>query len=150
MSLFVKICGVTTQEAIEAAVASGADAVGFVFHESSPRNFHPARAAILSALLPPGVASVAVTSHPRRELVEQVLEAFAPDVWQSDAEDFESLELPTEIERWPVYRREAPGDSLPRGFFDSTLERRTAIASVRLRCVGGVERSRERRDFGLS
>jgi phosphoribosylanthranilate isomerase len=121
MSLFVKICGVTTQEAVEAAVASGADAVGFVFHESSPRNFHPARAAILSALLPPGVASVAVTSHPRRELVEQVLEAFAPDVWQSDAEDFESLNLPAEIERWPVYRREVPVDSLPgRLLFDSS------------------------------
>ena len=122
MSLFVKICGVTTQEAVEAAVASGADAVGFVFHESSPRNFHPARAAILSALLPSGVASVAVTSHPRRELVEQVLDAFAPDVWQSDAEDFDSIELPAGIERWPVYRREAPVDSLPgRLLFDSPV-----------------------------
>ena len=69
-----------------------------------------------------GVASVAVTSHPRRELVEQVLEAFAPDVWQSDAEDFDSIELPPGMERWPVYRREAPVDSLPgRLLFDSPM-----------------------------
>ena len=71
---------------------------------------------------PSGVASVAVTSHPRRELVEQVLETFEPDVWQSDAEDFDLLELPAGIERWPVYRRDAQVDSLPgRLLFDLSV-----------------------------
>jgi phosphoribosylanthranilate isomerase len=38
MIQFVKICGVTTEDAAEAAVAAGADAVGFVFHAPSPRD----------------------------------------------------------------------------------------------------------------
>ncbi len=122
MSLLVKICGVTTEEAIEAAVAAGADAVGFVFHEASPRNLSPGRAAVLSALLPRGVASVAVTLHPRQELVEQVLGAFMPDVWQTDAADLDTFELPASIGRWPVYRHAAPGNPLPgRLLFDSSL-----------------------------
>lgn len=122
MSLLVKICGVTTEEAIEAAVASGADAVGFVFHGVSPRNLSPGRAAVLSALLPRGVASVAVTLHPRQELVEEVLDVFTPDVWQSDAADLDSLELPAGIERLPVFRSAASGNPLPgRLLFDSSI-----------------------------
>ena len=150
MSLFVKICGVTTREAIEAAVASGANAVGFVFHESSPRNLSPGSAAVLSAMLPSGIASVAVTSHPGRGLVEQVLETFEPDVWQSDAEDFDSLELPAGIERWPVYRHEAPAYSRPgRLFFDSSVSGKGVradwqrAARLALRCelvlAGGLD-----------
>lgn len=34
---WVKVCGVTTREAVDAAVAAGADAVGFVSHPGSPR-----------------------------------------------------------------------------------------------------------------
>ncbi len=121
MSLLVKICGLMTEEAIEAAACSGADAVGFVFHEASPRNLSPGRAAILSALLPRGVARVAVTSHPPRDLVDRVLDAFTPDVWQSDATDMEALELPAGIEHWPVYRNAAPANSLPgRLLFDAS------------------------------
>ena len=152
MSLFVKICGVTTREAIEAAVASGANAVGFVFHESSPRNLSPERAAALSALLPKGIASVAVTSHPPRELVERVLESFKPDAWQSDAADLDGLELPAGIERWPVYRREARAESLPgRLLFDSSVSGSgmrsdwLCAAELALRCelvlAGGLDAS---------
>ena len=52
MTVFVKICGMTDAEAITAAVAAGADAVGFVFFERSPRNVSPARAAVLAAGVP--------------------------------------------------------------------------------------------------
>lgn len=51
---FVKICGVNDAAATEAAVAAGADAVGFVFYPPSPRAVTPARAAALSARAPRG------------------------------------------------------------------------------------------------
>ncbi len=104
MSLLVKICGVTTDEAINAAAAAGADAVGFVFYGPSPRSIEPLRAAALVDPLPAGILRVAVTLHPSQALVDRVLAEFQPDVWQSDAADFEVLELPPTITHWPVWR----------------------------------------------
>ena len=113
MTLFVKICGVSTVEALEAAVAAGADAIGFVFHASSPRDISPARAAELARRLPPGVLCVAVTRHPVQSLVDRILASLAPDAWQSDAVDFDAMRLPVGIERWPVLRKppNAPQES---------------------------------------
>ncbi|GAB3268360.1 N-(5'-phosphoribosyl)anthranilate isomerase [Sinomonas notoginsengisoli] len=45
--LWVKICGLSTPEAVEAAVEAGADAVGFVLSEGSPRTVDAALAASL-------------------------------------------------------------------------------------------------------
>lgn len=104
MSLLVKICGLTREADISAAVEAGADAVGFVFHEPSRRNLAPARAAKLAEEVPETVLRVAVTLHPSQELVDQVLDEFLPDVWQSDFEDFESIRIPEGIRRWPVLR----------------------------------------------
>lgn len=114
MSLFVKICGIRTPEGLDAAVNAGADAVGFVFHAPSPRDIEPRAAAALARRLPRGVATVAVTLHPQREAVARILEAFVPDAWQSDAADFESLDLPEGVERWPVYRHAGATAAPPR------------------------------------
>jgi phosphoribosylanthranilate isomerase len=120
VTLFVKICGVSTVEALEAAVAAGADAIGFVFHAPSRRDISPARAAVLARRLPPGVLCVAVTQHPGQPLVDQILESLAPDVWQSDAIDFDAMRLPTGIERWPVLRkRPNPPQGSRRVLFES-------------------------------
>lgn len=108
MSLLVKICGITSPEALEAAVEAGADAVGFVFHPASPRNVAPAAAARLAARLPPTVRSVAVTLHPSQQRVDDVLDAFLPAVWQTDAADFAAVAVPDTVQRWPVYRAAAP------------------------------------------
>lgn len=104
MSLLVKICGMTREADISAAVEAGADAVGFVFHEASRRNLTPVRAAKLTDELPATMLRVAVTLHPSQKLVEQVLDVFLPDVWQSNFEDFESIRIPDGIRRWPVLR----------------------------------------------
>ncbi|MDI3309409.1 MAG: N-(5'-phosphoribosyl)anthranilate isomerase, partial [Acetobacteraceae bacterium] len=45
----IKICGVNDVAAFEAAVAAGADMLGFVFYPPSPRAVTPAQAAALSA-----------------------------------------------------------------------------------------------------
>jgi phosphoribosylanthranilate isomerase len=114
MKVLVKICGIMTAEALAAAVSAGADAVGFVFHGPSPRNVSVASAALLAVRLPPGIRKVAVTLHPAQPLVDEVLAALRPDVWQTDARDFDSLQLPAIVERWPVYRSGAkPPEPLP-------------------------------------
>mgnify|MGYP001451696750 FL=1 len=113
MSLLVKICGVTTDAAVNAAVAAGADAIGFVFHGPSPRSIEPLRAAALTSSLPASVLRVAVTLHPSQALVDRVLAEFEPDVWQSDAADFEALLLPASIARWPVWRSGSPPPQMP-------------------------------------
>ena len=49
----IKICGLTREEDVDAAVAAGADAVGFVLYEASPRHVTAKRAAELARRLPP-------------------------------------------------------------------------------------------------
>ena len=54
----IKICGLTRPEDVNAAVAAGADALGFVFYAPSPRHVSPAQAGQLIAGLPPMVTTV--------------------------------------------------------------------------------------------
>ena len=54
----IKICGLTREQDVDAAVAAGADAVGFVLYEPSARYVSPERAAELAARLPPFVTPV--------------------------------------------------------------------------------------------
>lgn len=107
MRIFVKICGVTTVEALEAAVAAGADALGFVF-APSPRWLAPEDAADLAELVPPGIVRVAVMRHPLPEEWDEVAAIVRPDWLQTEARDFASLRLPPGVEPLPVYR-DMPG-----------------------------------------
>ncbi len=54
----IKICGLTREEDVEAAVAAGADAIGFVMYDASPRHVSAQQAAELARLLPPFVTPV--------------------------------------------------------------------------------------------
>lgn len=54
----IKICGLTREQDVAAAVSAGADAIGFVFYAKSPRFVSPQRAAQLIATLPPFVTAV--------------------------------------------------------------------------------------------
>jgi len=108
MSLLIKICGLGDRQQVAAAVAAGSDAVGFVFAESV-RRVTPQRAREISRDVPPSVRRVAVMLHPGNDEWQEVLRVFAPDVLQTDAEDFDALVVPDSIECWPVLRE---GESL--------------------------------------
>jgi phosphoribosylanthranilate isomerase len=100
----VKICGLTTAEAVDAAVEAKADAIGFVFYPASPRHLEPAAAARLAERIPAGIERFAVTRHPDRQWVQHLWAEFRPDVLQTDAADFSTLTLPTGLATLPVLR----------------------------------------------
>ncbi|MGM7776985.1 phosphoribosylanthranilate isomerase [Arthrobacter sp. KNU-44] len=60
--MFVKVCGLSTPESVQAAVESGADAVGFVLTKS-PREVSPDRARDLLTHVPEGITAVGVFRH---------------------------------------------------------------------------------------
>jgi phosphoribosylanthranilate isomerase len=161
--LWIKICGLTTEEAVSAAAAAGADAIGFVFAPSK-RQVTPTRAAQLARCAPPALQRVAVLLHPTQALVDAVLETFAPDVLQTDAEDFATLQTPQHVQRLPVLRRptaQPPPRILFEGAVSGTGERSDWAEAAKLAAAselvlaGGltpanVQRAlREVRPFGV-
>jgi phosphoribosylanthranilate isomerase len=64
MALFVKICGITRQDDAAAAVAAGADALGFVAWPRSRRHIAPDQAGLIMAALPSGIRRVGVFVDP--------------------------------------------------------------------------------------
>ena len=115
MRVRIKICGLTSRETVEAAVAAGADAVGLVFADS-PRRIDPGQGAALVRDLPPHVASVAVFRCPSRELVREVLFRVVPGWIQIDAEDLARLDLPPDLRILPVFRDHHPGALSPEDY----------------------------------
>ncbi len=69
----VKICGLTRESDLAAAVAVGADAIGFVFYAPSPRAVDPEQARALVAVLPPLVTSVGLFVDAEPDFVRSVL-----------------------------------------------------------------------------
>lgn len=112
MSVFVKICGLRDIDSVTTAVSAGANAVGFVFAESV-RRVTPAEATAAAQAVPAGVQRVAVMRHPSNDEWQSVLAGFAPDVLQTDAEDFASLDVPDNVIRWPVIRESSRAASEP-------------------------------------
>jgi phosphoribosylanthranilate isomerase len=82
MSLIVKICGLKSAEAVDAALDSGADMIGFVFFPPSPRNvaFDTARA--LSERVRGRALKVALSVDATDALLRQIIESLAPDLLQ--------------------------------------------------------------------
>lgn len=79
MDIRVKICGLTENQGLRAAIAAGADLAGFVFACDSPRFLAPADAARLFDPVRGRIASVAVLVDPVDEWVHAVVETFCPD-----------------------------------------------------------------------
>ncbi len=93
----VKICGITRLEDLHAACNAGADALGFVFYEKSPRHVSIETAAALVRSLPPFVQSVGLFVNADPAEIETVLKSVSLDLLQ-----FHGDETPDQCTR---YRR---------------------------------------------
>jgi len=82
MSVQAKICGLSTVEAIDAAVRGGARFVGFVFYPASPRHLTPERAAALAARVPEGITRVGLFVDPPDSQLAGVTERVPLDLLQ--------------------------------------------------------------------
>jgi phosphoribosylanthranilate isomerase len=71
----IKICGLTREADVDAAVQAGADAVGFVLYERSARHVSAARAGELARRLPPFVTAVLLLVNASPELLHAALQA---------------------------------------------------------------------------
>jgi phosphoribosylanthranilate isomerase len=101
--MWVKICGLTTRDAVEAAVAAGADALGFVFAPSK-RQVSATQAVQLAQGVPRRIPRVAVMLHPTQSQLDEVWSVFRPDILQTDADDLTTLRLPAGLAVMPVIR----------------------------------------------
>jgi phosphoribosylanthranilate isomerase len=149
--MFVKICGMNSAAAVEAALEAGADALGFVF-APSPREVTPERAVELCSAVPRAVTRVAVMRHPKPAHWRRVLEVFEPDWLQTDAEDLAGMELPEGCSALPVFRNGMPppaGDRPPRLLFEGAVsgsgrtadweEARTLVETSEVILAGGLD-----------
>jgi phosphoribosylanthranilate isomerase len=82
MPVDVKICGLSTSEAVTAAVEGGARFVGFVFFPPSPRSLTPARAAAVLASAPTGPVRVGLFVDADDALLADVLASVTLDMVQ--------------------------------------------------------------------
>ena len=82
MRTLVKICGIKTAEALEAAVAGGAGMIGLVFFPPSPRYVTPDEAARLAGLARRRVRVVALVVDADDALLAEIAEKVAPDLFQ--------------------------------------------------------------------
>lgn len=123
--MFIKICGMTSESAVVAAVECGVDAIGFVF-APSPRQLTPRSAAALGRQTPPDLLRVAVTQHPDQRLVDEICRWLQPDWLQTDAEDLAALEVPEDVRVLPVLRagRPAPASLPARVLFEGPVSGR--------------------------
>ena len=87
MATKVKICGLKTQAALEAALAGGADYVGLVFFPPSPRNVAPAAAKALADKARGRAKIVALMVDPDDALIDTVMASAAPDLLQLHGEE---------------------------------------------------------------
>jgi phosphoribosylanthranilate isomerase len=107
----IKICGLTREPDVDAAVAAGADAIGLVLWEGSPRALSVSRAATLARRLPPFVTPVCLFVNASPALMAEAAAAIPHALFQ-----FHGDETPQQCEAAgrPYLRaaRMAPGVDL--------------------------------------
>ena len=121
----IKICGLTREADVDAAVEAGADAIGLVLYDKSPRYVDAVRAGVLARRLPPFVTPVVLLVNASPSLVQVALDAVPHALLQ-----FHGDETPAQCEAVgrPYVRaaRMAPGFDL----LDFTLSFASAQAML--------------------
>lgn len=87
MTARAKICGITDEAALDAAIAGGADYIGLVFFAKSPRHLTLDAAAVLTNKARGKVAIVALTVDADDRVLDAIAEAARPDLFQLHGEE---------------------------------------------------------------
>ena len=83
----IKICGITREQDVAAVAGNGADALGLVFYEKSPRHVGIQQAAQLARTVPPFLTVVGLFVNPSVDYVREVLAKVPLDVLQFHGEE---------------------------------------------------------------
>ena len=82
MEVLVKICGLSTPEALDVALDAGADMVGFVFFPPSPRHIGLEAAKLLGTRVGSRAQKVALTVDAPNDMLQDIVDALKPDLLQ--------------------------------------------------------------------
>ena len=82
MKVLVKICGLSTPDALDVALEAGADMVGFVFFPASPRHIGFEAAKLLGARVRSRALKVALTVDATDDMLRDIVDALTPDLLQ--------------------------------------------------------------------
>lgn len=108
----IKICGITNLEDAICACTSGADALGFVFYEKSPRYIKPEDAAKIIAKMPPFVQSVGLFVNHSADKINEIAKISGIDLAQIHFEMSENELLKLQIKHLKVVRATQKSDVL--------------------------------------
>ena len=111
----VKICGLTRPEDLDAAVASGVDAVGLVFYPPSRRCLALEQAQALRVRVPAFVSVTALFVNPDPQSVRQVIDTVRPDLLQFHGEESPDFCASFGVPHLKAFRVGAPGQDTPAG-----------------------------------
>jgi phosphoribosylanthranilate isomerase len=83
----IKICGITREQDVSAVAGNGADALGLVFYEKSPRSVSLLQAEVLARCVPPFLTVAGLFVNPSVDHVSEVLAKVPLDVLQFHGEE---------------------------------------------------------------
>jgi len=104
----IKVCGITREEDALLAARLGADAVGFVFYDKSPRFIPPMKAAAIIRALPPFVSAVGLFVNPGQDMIDDALKHCPLDVLQlhgDETPEFCEAQIRRVIKAVPVHNK---------------------------------------------
>lgn len=87
----VKICGLTREQDVRTVVEAGADAIGLVFYEHSPRYVDIQQASQLASIVPPFVSVVGLFVNAEQAIIEDVLQTVRIDLLQFHGDESASF-----------------------------------------------------------
>ena len=123
----IKFCGITNVDDALAAVNAGADALGFVFAQESPRVIEPQTVAEIGRALPPFVAKVGLFVNAGLETINRVVDVSGIDTVQLHGN--EAIELCHQI-RLPVIKAIRVGDPAAPGSLANQIKAYRGLGAV--------------------
>jgi phosphoribosylanthranilate isomerase len=126
MPVQTKLCGLSTPEAVDAAIAGGASHIGLMFFPPSPRAISFDQAAALAARIPPHISRVGVFVEPCNALLDRAIAAANLDVVQlhrCPAGRAAAIRQHTKLEAWAAIGVKTKADLLAAAAYRDAVDR---------------------------